>query len=104
VGECARLDAGAAGDLGHGGIVAEPPVALPRVPVADRRVRAVEASDEAGFIGEHDGLGAVAHGTFHEHVCDVRLYRRLSHDQLGRDFGVGQAASTAASAATALPW
>ena len=47
---------------------------------------------DAGLVGEHDGLHAVAQPELHQHARDVRLHRRLAHDQLGRDLRVREPA------------
>ena len=45
-----------------------------------------------GLVREHDRLDAVAQAELHQHARDVRLHRRLAHDQLGRDLRVGEPA------------
>src|SRR3954469_24826746 len=41
--------------------------------------------DDAGLVGEHDGLDAVAQAQLHQHASDVRLHRRLADEELLRD-------------------
>ena len=57
-----------------------------------RRLIASAGHGDAGLVGEHDRLHAVAQPELHQHARDVRLDRRLAHDQLGRDLGVRQPA------------
>src|SRR4051794_13620279 len=46
---------------------------------------------EAGFVGEHDCLHAVAELEFSEEVSDVSFHGRLADDQFVGDLDVGQA-------------
>ena len=46
--------------------------------------------DDAGFVGEHDGLDAVAEAEFHQHSGDVGLHRCFADDEFGGDLGVGK--------------
>ena len=48
--------------------------------------------DQAGLVGEHHRLGAVAQAELGEHPRHVRLHRVLAHHQAAGDLGVGQAA------------
>jgi hypothetical protein len=43
-------------------------------------------------VREHDRLHAVAQPELHQHARDMRLDRRIAHDQLGSDLGVRQPA------------
>lgn len=52
----------------------------------------VAGRDESGFVGEHDGMDAVAEGEFGEYVRHVGFDGRFAHDELGGDFGVREAA------------
>src|SRR5689334_12886546 len=47
---------------------------------------------QAGLVGEHDGLHAVAQAELLEDVGDMRLDRRLADVELLGDLGVGQPA------------
>src|SRR5699024_8981440 len=47
-------------------------------------------ADESGFVGEDDGLDAVADLEFHEDASDVGLDRRLSEEEPLSDLGVAQ--------------
>ncbi len=47
---------------------------------------------EAGFVGDHDGLGAVAQVELLEEVGDVRLDGVLADDERCGDLAVGEAA------------
>src|SRR5690348_2256758 len=47
---------------------------------------------QAGLVGEHDGLHAVAQAELLEDVSDMRLDRRLADVALLGDLGVGQPA------------
>ena len=46
-------------------------------------------SDGAVFVGQDDGLDAVARLEFHQDVPDVGLDGGLTQDELGGDLGVG---------------
>ena len=48
--------------------------------------------DEAGFVGEDDGLGAVVEVELGEDACDVGLDGGVADDELAGDVGVGEAA------------
>src|SRR5207248_8697783 len=49
-------------------------------------------SDDPGFVGEDDGLYAVAQAELGEHSPDVRLDGGVGHDELLGDLRVGEAA------------
>src|SRR5438309_10837943 len=49
--------------------------------------------DESGFVGEDDGLGAVAQGEFGEDAGDVGFDGGFAEGQFAGDAGVGQAVS-----------
>jgi hypothetical protein len=49
-------------------------------------------SDDAGLVGEDDGLNAVAQAEFREHPPDMRLDGGVGHDELVGDLRVGEAA------------
>jgi len=49
-------------------------------------------SDDAGLVGEDDGLNAVAQAEFREHPPDMRLDGGVGHDELLGDLRVGEAA------------
>jgi len=51
----------------------------------------VDWDDQAGFVGEDDGLGAVAQAQLRQQVAHVGLDRVLGDHQIRRDFGVGSA-------------
>ncbi len=55
------------------------------------RLVASAGDDEAGLVGEHDGLGAVAQAELVQHPAHVRLDRLLADDEPGRDLRIGQA-------------
>ena len=67
---------------------------LLRAPTTRSRREASVAArrDEPSFVGEHDGLDAVAEVEFGEYACYVGLDGRFGHDEFGGDFGVGEAA------------
>src|ERR1700733_12907181 len=48
--------------------------------------------DEAAFVGQHDGLGAVAEVQFCQDAADVGLGGLFGDDEGAADLGVGQAA------------
>ena len=52
----------------------------------------VARSDDAGLVGEHDRLDAVAEAELHQDARDVRLHRRLRDEERLRDLGVREAA------------
>ena len=52
----------------------------------------VAGAHEAGLVGEHDGLDAVAQAELREQARDVGLDRRVADDELRRDLGVRQPA------------
>ena len=54
--------------------------------------RVVARLDDARFVGEHDGLHAVAQAELHQDACDVRLHGRLGDEELLRDLGVRESA------------
>ena len=68
--------------VGHGQARPRPDLTLGR-----GRPRA----DDAGLVGEHDELRAVAQVELEQQVRDVRLHRRLGEDQAVGDLAVGQA-------------
>jgi hypothetical protein len=47
-------------------------------------------SNESAFVGEHDGLDAVAEVEFGEDPVDVRLHGGLGGDEVPGDLGVGE--------------
>jgi hypothetical protein len=51
------------------------------------------------FVGEDDGLDAVAQAKFHQHACDVGLDRGVADDQLGRDLLIRRSVRTSSSRA-----
>jgi hypothetical protein len=62
-----------------------------------RRERAVPWSlvvtrlDQAGFVGQDDGLGPVVEAEFGEQVGEVGFYRRFTEEQRAGDLLVGSA-------------
>ncbi len=48
--------------------------------------------DETGFVGEDDGLHAVAQVEFLEDASDVGFHGSVADDELGGDLGVREAA------------
>ena len=46
--------------------------------------------DEAGFVGEDDGLDPVAGLEFHEDASDMGLHGRFGQTELIADLGVAQ--------------
>ena len=50
---------------------------------------------QPGFVGEHDGLDAVAEAELGQDPANVDLHRALGQEQAGRDLAVGQASRDA---------
>src|SRR5262245_15338405 len=68
------------------------PSSLRCCPAAPSSLRCCARLDEAGLVGEHDRLHAVAQIELHQHVRDVRLHGRLADEQAGGDLRVREAA------------
>jgi hypothetical protein len=51
--------------------------------------------DDAGFVGQDDGLDPVAQAELGEQVAHVRFDGGLTDDEVGGDLGVGEAAGEA---------
>src|SRR4051794_18942911 len=54
--------------------------------------RRLARRDHSGLVREHHGLDAVAETELHQDPRDVRLHRRLGHEQLLGDLGIREAA------------
>jgi hypothetical protein len=52
--------------------------------------------NKPGFVGEDDGLDAVAQAQFGQDPADMDLHGALGQEQAGRDLAVGQAGGDAA--------
>ena len=63
-----------------------------RTVVPPHRDESAAGGDQAGLVGEDDGLDAVAQAQFREDAGDVGLHRRLAEEQRGGDLGVRHAA------------
>jgi hypothetical protein len=49
-------------------------------------------ADDAGLVGEHDCLDAVAQSEFHKQACDVCFHGGLGDEEVCGDLGVGSSA------------
>jgi len=55
--------------------------------------RGLAGSNESAFVGEHDGLDAVAEVELGEDPVDVRRHGGLTGDEVPGDLGVGKSVS-----------
>ena len=58
----------------------------------ERRMRlrsVIAGGDEAGFVGEYDGLHSVAQPEFHQHTTNVGFHGGFAEDEVSGDLGVG---------------
>jgi len=65
------------------------PRAFSRLPIRGPGRHRTAGGDEAGFVGRHDGLDAVAEAEFGQYPPDVDFDGAFGQVQLGGDLAVG---------------